>query len=33
MNEKIPLKGTNFSKYIATFAPTIGFDTYLELQH
>ena len=31
--EKIPPKGESFSDLIATFAMSVGFDTYFDLQH
>lgn len=31
--EKIPPKGESFSNFIATFAMSVGFDTYFNLQH
>lgn len=31
--EKIPPKGESFSDFIATFAMSVGFDTYFDLQH
>ena len=31
--EKIPPKGESFSDFIATFAMSVGFDTYFALQH
>ena len=31
--EKIPPKGVSFSDFIATFAMSVGFDTYFDLQH
>ena len=30
---KIPPKGESFSDFIATFAMSVGFDTYFDLQH
>ena len=33
MIEKIPPKGVSFSDLIATFAMSVGFDTYFDLQH
>ena len=30
---KIPPKGESFSDIIATFAMSVGFDTYFDLQH
>ena len=31
--EIIPPKGESFSDFIATFAMSVGFDTYFDLQH
>ena len=31
--EEIPPKGESFSDFIATFAMSVGFDTYFDLQH
>jgi hypothetical protein len=31
--ENIPPKGVSFSDLIATFAMSVGFDTYFDLQH
>ena len=31
--EKNPPKGESFSDFIATFAMSVGFDTYFDLQH
>ena len=31
--ENIPPKGVSFSDFIATFALSVGFDTYFDLQH
>ena len=31
--EKVPPKGESFSDFIATFAMSVGFDTYFDLQH
>ena len=33
MIEKMPPKGVSFSDFIATFAMSVGFDTYFDLQH
>ena len=33
MIENIPPKGESFSDFIATFAMSVGFDTYFDLQH
>ncbi len=32
-NKKNPPKGESFSDFIATFAMSVGFDTYFDLQH
>ena len=32
-SRKIPQKGERFSDFIATFAMSVGFDTYFDLQH
>ena len=31
--EKIPPKGVSCSGFIATFAMSVGFDTYFDVQH
>ena len=31
--EKIPPKGESFSDFIATFAMSVGFDTYFDLRN
>ena len=31
--KKNPPKGESFSDFVATFAMSIGFDTYFDLQH
>ena len=31
--EKIPPKGESFSDFIATFAVSVGFDTYFDLRN
>ena len=31
--EKIPPKGVSFSGFIATFAMSVGFDTYFDSQY
>ena len=33
MIEKMPPKGVSFSDFICTFAMSVGFDTYFDLQH
>ena len=32
-NKKNPPKGESFSDVIATFAMSVGFETYFDLQH
>ena len=32
-NESIPSKGMSFSDFVVTFAISVGFDTYFDLQH
>ena len=31
--ENLPPKGVSFSDFIATFTMSVGFDTYVDLQH
>ena len=31
--ENLPPKGVSFSDFIATFAMSVGFDTYFDLRH